>query len=247
MQREDLAHRDYCLAVIHHPPMWQVGIYPTRLGIPWPQEMLKIVSRPDRQEAIAEARRRVDDLLRTAFGGRAMFGGIRRKAVNDTVNAVRPLLRTFNVFGSELPKGFWQDPYILGYLTSVVRGTTRLSSKGKIAGPELAQVIMDVFNELVGQGGDEISDLVIALGKGKNPDFGLGFTNGDKFMCVSYGLPGYEDDPDVLKAGRLAAAMSRDLTSAVGPLTPQAETAAMLHKMLFHDPVRSRLGSKEEL
>jgi hypothetical protein len=66
MKTEDLTYRDYCLTVIHYPPMWQVGIYSTRLGIPWPPEALKIVSRPTRQEAIAEARRRVDDLLGVA-------------------------------------------------------------------------------------------------------------------------------------------------------------------------------------
>lgn len=63
MKPEDLTYSDYCLTVIHHPPMWQVSINPTRLGLPWPPAMLKIVSRPTRQEAIEEARRRVDDLL----------------------------------------------------------------------------------------------------------------------------------------------------------------------------------------
>jgi hypothetical protein len=59
-------------------------------------------------------------------------------------------------------------------------------------------------------GVDAISDSVIAFGKSRDPDFGFGFVNADKFMCVSFGLPGYEDDPDVLKAKRQAAAMSPD-------------------------------------
>lgn len=174
-----------------------------------------------------------------------MLEGVRRKAVTDAVNAIQGWIRTLNSDG-ELPAAFWQDPYVLGYLTSCIRCVAKLSTIGKIEGRELAQVVTDVFKELAGQDGVAISDSVIAFGKSKHPDFDLGWNNADKFMCVSFGIPGYENDPEVLKAARLAAAISPDLTSAVGPLTRRAETAAMLCKVLFYDPVRSRLGVGDE-
>lgn len=63
MKTEEIAYRGYELQVVHHPPMWQVGIYPTGPGMTKPRPEAQHVSFPDRAEAIAEAKRRVDSLL----------------------------------------------------------------------------------------------------------------------------------------------------------------------------------------
>ena len=173
-----------------------------------------------------------------------MFGATGRTALEVVQTCVEPWLRCLEAF-DELPKGFWQDPYVLGFMSNCLKTLATLATGGQIDGSELAEVVLSSFKELSGQDGDAIADMVIALGKSKDRDFALGFENAEKFMCIAHGIPGFEDDPDVLKARQLGAAMSADL-GAVGPITPQAETSTMLFKMLFYDVVLKRLGKEEQ-
>ena len=60
MKPETIDYGGYELTVMHPPPMWQVGIYPKTPNRRMPPQHLQIASLPQRDEAIAEAKRRVD-------------------------------------------------------------------------------------------------------------------------------------------------------------------------------------------
>lgn len=66
---EDIEYRGYILCVIHHPPMWQVGIYPSKMGMverdpseTFPQDL-------DRNKAIEKAKACVDTILDKGISG----------------------------------------------------------------------------------------------------------------------------------------------------------------------------------
>jgi hypothetical protein len=63
MKTESKLYRGYELQIVRHMPMWQVGIYPTEPNMPAPRSELQIVSLGEREDAIAEARQRVDMLV----------------------------------------------------------------------------------------------------------------------------------------------------------------------------------------
>jgi len=63
MKTESVIYRGYELQVVHHPPMWQVGIYPTAPNMPAPRPDLQIVSLGNKEDALSEARRRIDAVI----------------------------------------------------------------------------------------------------------------------------------------------------------------------------------------
>ena len=63
MKTESIEYRGYELQVIYNSPMWQVGIYPTKPNMLALRADLQIVSLGNKQDAIMEARRRIDALI----------------------------------------------------------------------------------------------------------------------------------------------------------------------------------------
>ena len=63
MKTETIEYRYYELQATRYPPMWNVGIYPCRPDLPKPNLETAIVALADKEQAMAEAKRRVDVLL----------------------------------------------------------------------------------------------------------------------------------------------------------------------------------------
>jgi hypothetical protein len=59
---EDVYYREYCLTIMQNPPRWDVGIYPTLPKQRKPHPAQEVASAATRDEALAEAKRRVDRL-----------------------------------------------------------------------------------------------------------------------------------------------------------------------------------------
>jgi len=66
MQTESRLYGLYELQGVFNMPTWQVGIYPTKSGLPTLSSEQQIVSLADKEAAFAEAQRRVDTLLKLA-------------------------------------------------------------------------------------------------------------------------------------------------------------------------------------
>lgn len=169
-----------------------------------------------------------------------MFGLKRRRAVTIAVQAVAPLIRTQSVF-SELPAGFWQDSYVLGYLSGCIIWFANGAYGGFIQGEDLGTVMVSVLRQLNPSEAIQIADRIIDLQRSDDSDYGKGFCNAGKAIAVSYGATDLEGDADVKSAREFALAMR-------GPLQPHADTNAevggALHHLLFHQVVRRRLVAK---
>jgi hypothetical protein len=59
---EDIYYREYCLTIMQDPPRWDVGIYPTLPKQRKPRPAEEVASATTREAALAEAKRRVDQL-----------------------------------------------------------------------------------------------------------------------------------------------------------------------------------------
>lgn len=177
--------------------------------------------------------------LRLGNGG-FMFGGNRRKATATIVEAVQPLIRSIAMFG-DLPRGFWSDPYVLGYLNGCGSMFAKLATGGKINGADLGLALTDAFNELSGGQGQAIARLTLNLHKAQDPDMKRGMDNAVKCVSYTYGLSQFPGDPDIEAAKRIG----RDTGLPTDPGDPNPErtrTAGALSVLLFQDVVRQRLG-----
>jgi hypothetical protein len=64
VRTEAIEYVGYELLAIHHPPVWQVSINPTLLYLPAALEHLRVVEGKTKDEAFANAKKVVDDLIK---------------------------------------------------------------------------------------------------------------------------------------------------------------------------------------
>lgn len=165
-----------------------------------------------------------------------MFGSTRRKATAAATEAVSPLVRTLE-FGGELGKRFWSDPYALGFISFSITAVAKVATNGKIKSADLGRCLQDVLAVLTTQPPESIMERINHLTATNNPDFLLGLKNADKIIFYSLGDDIFDDDPDVQRASRDAAAMGNSLDLA-GPTDQRVRTISCLQRDLFFNRVR---------
>jgi hypothetical protein len=161
------------------------------------------------------------------------------KATKSALAAANPLINNFKEF-HEIPKGFWGDPYVLGFLNSVIHFHAKGATNGNLSATDMGIVSMKVYESLSGISGEEIGRKVAGYLSDGNIDYRLGFENGMKCVLIVHGKANAEllNDPDVLKA----QAMAKDLKQ--GSVTSSALVGALIDT-LFYEVVEERLiGSR---
>ncbi len=173
-----------------------------------------------------------------------MFGGARRRVTGTTTEAALPLVRIVEMTHG-LPPGFWDDPYVLGFLHGVIGIFTRMAGGRDFSSEDKGRVLIDTFSNISGQDGMTITRKVLALTQAKDPDYVAAVHNADKLLSITYGIPGYENDPDVLEASKNAeglAAISADLGIVSSSDSPNAAITGALQMRLYYDVVVKRFG-----
>jgi hypothetical protein len=157
------------------------------------------------------------------------------KAIKSALAAANPLISNFKQF-HEIPKGFWGDPYVLGFLNSVITFHAKGATNGNLSATDMGTVSMKVYESLSGISGEEIGRKVAGYLSDGNIDYCLGFENGMKCVLIVHGKANAEllNDPDVLKA----QAMAKDLKQ--GSVTSSALVGALIYT-LFCEVVEERL------
>lgn len=167
----------------------------------------------------------------------------RSRATKAATDAVRPFIRCIEGIGG-IPPGFWDDPYVLGFLTAYIRQFAKLSTRGKIGGDDLGMVYGDVFEAISGQSWEPIARRSLELQNSGNADYAKGFDNALKVFSVCFGQKHYDDDPDVIKARELSNQLGdfglRSTTG--GPMNETARVGGTLQDILFYRVVFERLG-----
>lgn len=168
------------------------------------------------------------------------------RATKTAIQAVLPLVRTVEMTGG-LPKNFWRDPYVLGFLSTCIGIFAKLATGWKIAGSDLGYVIIGVFDAVAQGEGREIARRITEFQSTNDPDFARGVAGADKVISVTYGLPHDETDPDIIKARKLAQ-IGEDISPSITNISNEmAGVGGALQMLLFYDVVRSRLGNRSDL
>jgi hypothetical protein len=166
-----------------------------------------------------------------------MFGLRRRKAIDVAAQASSQLVKTCGAW-SGLPPGFWQDAYVLGFLSGTIIVFAEMVLGKKPQGEELGHIIIGTYERLNSLECSVITRRISALQTAKDPDYLLAVANAIKTVAVTYGHPGFANDTDVIAATELGRA-TRGIAL---PANQQAEVGGALQTLLFYDVVRNRLG-----
>ncbi len=142
-----------------------------------------------------------------------------------------------------LPRGFWEDAFVLGFLTLSVQTFSRMATSFRLADRDLGLVTSAVFDQLSGGDGTRILRRIQALGAAGNPDFREGARNADKILCVAHGMSRCDDDPDVVRARAAAHLYPAPLVELPGARLGGAPHVSALIRALFFDIVERRLGT----
>ena len=172
-----------------------------------------------------------------------MFGGKKRKTTNEVTQALQPLIHTLEST-TGLPRGFWEDAYVLGFMTGSIAATLAMFASRDKLGDDLGNVFTAVFDGLAGGGGKDIMKRARLFDDEQNRDFLRGTRNAHKVISVTFGLPGYEDDPDVIRAREMSAALEPMMSFTFGHTPEASAVGGTLQKKLFLDVVRQRLRSE---
>ena len=168
-----------------------------------------------------------------------MFGMKRKQAVNNASQAVGQLVNLCQAF-SDLPSGFWRDPYVLGFLTTTIAVFAEMTLGKKPGAEEMGFIIMGVYERLNPLQAKNIAHQIVALQEAKEANYFRAVEKAYKTIAVTYGHPGFENDPDVIDAARLASAMR----GAISISNPNAELGGALQSMLFIQVVKERLRAE---
>jgi hypothetical protein len=172
-----------------------------------------------------------------------MFGFAKRRAAKAAIEHGSAILRLLEATGG-LPRGFWEDPYIVGWIGGVVNCVAKAATNNKIGTIDLGTVTIDAFTALAGAKGKEVVERLKGWVKSKEPRFVEAMQAATKTYFVTVGAREFDADPEVVQARQRAKSMvSVDLAS-----SEQAEVGAAMQQLLFYDVVdrmRSRRGTEK--
>ena len=126
-------------------------------------------------------------------------------------------LRTVEV-SCGIPKGFWHDPNILGFLAGCLSGHISIASNDKYKGQLAEEISADVFERLVGGGrGIQLQRRVLSMLS--QPDFEERFKAGVFTVLIArYGHEAIEDEPIVASAVAMAKKFADAVAQSRGPI-----------------------------
>jgi hypothetical protein len=142
---------------------------------------------------------------------------------------------------TDLPDGFWDDAFVLGFLGGCVLKSA--PSKGlALLKPDLLLGVMSrVLANLSGREAAEMERRILEL-HDRDRDFRRGADNADKILSITWGLPGYDDDPDILDGHQRALDMREAGFFLDGEVSEQKALVAALQLSLFREVVFDRFG-----
>jgi len=112
-----------------------------------------------------------------------MFGfGVRERAVRAAIEGTQPYLTMLH----GLPPGYWDDPYVLGFLFGTIGAFAKAATSGKITGVKLGYAVGEALGTLSGD--PVIIRRANALGLQAEPSFEKGQGEGLAIVCFALGI-----------------------------------------------------------
>jgi hypothetical protein len=161
-----------------------------------------------------------------------MFGSRRREAVQVVVQNLRPLIGVLQHHHG-LPAGFWQSPYVLGFLTVIMSLHLKIASEGRLSQTETGSATTEIWTAISNLNGMEITRHVtsLSLSSPKNAEFELGADNGMVFGAYSLKILRNEDTHPAIVGIKEKI-----------PNADRGTIAGILYETLFIREVKARLG-----
>jgi hypothetical protein len=149
-------------------------------------------------------------------GMMGLFGpSMRTKAKEAAVQSIRPILATLQTVGPGIPAGFWNDPYILGYLSFVKAFFVNQATMGKASAADRGFATADAFTELSNMNGQMIASHAADLIYAKDAQFNRG--GDDASVAIYYDARVLKDEhkhPQIVRASQHGKITDRTAISA---------------------------------
>lgn len=169
-----------------------------------------------------------------------MFGfGLRGRVTKEVTKGMIPFIRIYEITDGDVPKGFWDDHYVLGYLGMTALLLIKIGSQFKIEGRDTGMAMIDTFAVLTKTDGLAIAKQIAALNQQPTPAFAAGTDAAEKVVTVMYGKKDFDADPAVIKAREAIRKIGNAFGD--GDQPEHSRVARQLMTTLFHEVVRDRL------
>jgi hypothetical protein len=158
-----------------------------------------------------------------------MFFTTKSTVQRQVVEAMRPKLNVLRQTGA-MPRTFWQNLHLVGYLFGEAGFLLTVSTKGKYNGKNGAagSIMMGILTDLAEDQGQVARFAADALNR-KDPTFADGCRNASLCLDVAYGID-HSSHPAVVVATEAAMSLS-------GGTPRPADVSAMLEQRYFYAPV----------
>ena len=164
-----------------------------------------------------------------------MLGRSRQKVTEHTIAALRPIIGILQHYHG-IPVGFWQDKFVLGFLSFMLAFHRDLTSGIRLTDEDKGRAMADVFTALSNMNGLAIARNVTQLvtGNEKSTDFEKGADNAAVVAFFIVGkLKNADSNVHVIAAKRMPAN---------GGDHDHSTISANLITLLFLKPVLERFG-----
>lgn len=139
----------------------------------------------------------------------------------------------------DIPRSFWDDPYLLGYLFGMTAIAVKLAADDMSF--HVGEPVLKAIEQVSGITEAELAPLVLSLQKRRDAQHQGGMAKGARAVFIAADDKRYNADPAVIKARKNAADLAPDLVSMAGPLSALAQVAAALIDEEFTSVARTKL------
>lgn len=145
-----------------------------------------------------------------------------------------------------LPPGFWEDPYVFGFLIGAGILAAAGAGGGAVPGHTAAQAGIAAVSVVSGLEQAEITKQLAAVQDDEDADYIRGIGNAQKLMAVVAGYTGLEDDPDIVAARERADEIYTPEVLGDRVISDEAKLLGALQLTLFDEVVLNRFGLERD-
>jgi hypothetical protein len=161
-----------------------------------------------------------------------MFGSKRRKAVQTTVERIRPVIAVIqHHFG--LPAGFWQDDFVIGFFGFLIGFHMNITFGFSLSQTEKGLALTEAFTALSNMNGVVLARRFVELTTVSTSDFERGADNAALIAYFSIGQLKNETENEHVREARAMA-------EKIGAGNNRGDIAGMLMLNLFVKEVEER-------
>jgi hypothetical protein len=172
-----------------------------------------------------------------------MFGNPKQKALNLVLEAMRPILKVSGGLSGQLPDGYWDDAFVIGFFNGYASTLAKVATQGKIKETELGEVLVTALETLAPAKGGTIARRMVQLLSALDPDAIKGGNHGIRCAAYMFNLTNLESDPAVIAAKELSKSTGGLVMQVAAAPSERLRVAGSLVTILYGKVLLERLPS----